>query len=166
MSFHLPFTVRFPVKTDCRQPFTQHCFHIYIPGCEFPALPRLLPAKWLDRKLHCNWSADFCTIHLCIQKEKPRKGTNAYHPTSNHISKARCSLSAVHLWFVLLRYWHTIEPCSLLIGAQCLRWGERSIVMCCASVKGIGLTTTLAISKGSEGQASHDYMVMGLSQTS
>lgn len=38
--------------------------------------------------------------------------------------------------------------------------------MCCASVKGIGLTSTLPISEGSEGQASHDYMVMGLSQKS
>ena len=129
---------------------------------EVPALPQLLSEKWFVWKLPYNWSADLeFSFNSVYVKHVKNIGS---HPQTR-IQRGSLFLCSA-LVVCALRCWHTIEPCSLLIGAQCLRWGEQPTVMCCASVKGIGLTTTLPISRGSDGQASHDYMVMGLSQTS
>lgn len=99
-----------------------------------PALPRVLSMKWLDRKLSYNLSTDLVPkAHSTLCTEKTHTCTNAYGLIHNYKYTSRSFFSA--LVVCTLRYWHTIEPCSLLIGAQCLRWGEQPIVMCCASVK-------------------------------
>lgn len=107
------------------------------------------------KKLYYNWSADLV----------PFKSAHTGPPSPCTHKPSSLGFSLVDCAF---RCWHTAEPCSLLIGGPRVSDGGRAayshVLRLCQ--RHIGLTSTLAISGGSEGQASHDYMVMGLSETS